>query len=386
MRLLTIVTAASVCLASAAGQSVSFPNFTSTSGLALNGNAAPAGSALRLAASALSQKGTAWYQTPLTVAYGFDTTFAFQTSTPSGGGADGIAFAVHNDARGTTVLGNHASGMGYGAFATSPAGTAVMNSLVVEFDTFAGAFGAFSDLSGNEISVHTGGTGDNSQSEGFSIGRVSPTITFSNAAQHVARIRYFPGTLSVYLDDLVNPVLVVPYDFTNGGTYILSPGGPIGGLALQPGGQAWVGFTAATGGSYENYDLLNWTFESSLLLTATTGGAGTGDLNLALYGLPAATTDGFTLITLDTSGALGTGPTFGIFPDATTFSLLALQPQPGNPLRWLSGFPGLFPDSPFSVPPGVLSFLAGSSWRLVAVAFGPPYQYLKYSNAVQLNW
>lgn len=265
-RLLVGAAVAGLALASASAQSINYPNFSSVAGLALNGNAAQSGANLRLVPSVLSQKGSVYYAAPTTVENGFDTTFTFQTSAPSGGGADGFAFIVHNDPRGLTALANHAAGLGYGAFATSPAGTAIANSLAIEFDTFNGTFGGFSDLSANEISVHTGGVGDNSHSEGFSIGRVSPTTTFSNAAVHTARIKYVPGTLQVYLNNLTTPVLTVPYSFASGGTWALAPGGPVGGLALLPGGQAYVGFTASTGGSFENYDLLNWKYEPGMLL------------------------------------------------------------------------------------------------------------------------
>jgi hypothetical protein len=265
-RLLVGVTAFGLALMPASAQLINYPNFSSVAGLTLNVNAAQSGSVLRVVPSVLSQRGAAYYSTPVTVENGFDTTFTFQTSAPSGGGADCVAFIVHNDPRGTAAIGNHAGAMGYGAFATSPPGTAIANSLVVEFDTFAGSFNGFSDLSGNEISVHTGGVGDNSQSEGFSLGRVTPATTFSNAAVHTARIHYVPGTLRVYLNNLTTPVLTVPYSFATGGTWVLAPGGPVGGLALLPGGQAYVGFVACTGGSFENYDILSWKYEPGMLL------------------------------------------------------------------------------------------------------------------------
>ena len=265
-RSLQIAAVAGLCLASASAQLINYPNFASTGGLTLNGNAAQSGTNLRLVPSVLSQKGTAFFAAPVTVENGFDTKFTFQTSTPSGGGADGLTFVIHNDPRADTFLANHAATIGYGAFATSPVGTALSNSLVVEFDSFLSTFGGFSDLSSNEISVHTGGTGENSHSEGFSLGRVTPSVTFSNALVHTARITYVPGTLKVYLDNMTTPVLTVPYDFATGGNYVLSPGGPVGGLSLLPGGTAWVGFTASTGGSFENHDLLSWTYEPGMLL------------------------------------------------------------------------------------------------------------------------
>ena len=64
---------------------------------------------------------------------------------------------------------------------------------------------------------------------------------------HTARITYRPPLLSVYLDDFSEPV--------RSGSVDLS--------AIVGGdGSAWVGFTAATGGGYENHDVLSWKFSA----------------------------------------------------------------------------------------------------------------------------
>ena len=52
--------------------------------------------------------------------------------------------------------------------------------------------------------------------------------------------------MSVFLDDLATPVLTVPLDLSST-------------LDLD-GGRAWVGFTAATGGGWQNHDILNWEY------------------------------------------------------------------------------------------------------------------------------
>jgi hypothetical protein len=242
-------------------QNFSFPNFSTVSGLTLNQNAVQLGSALRLTASVASQRGTAFWNNPVSVALGFETTFTFQvTALGGGGGADGLAFIIHNDPRGVLALGNHASAIGYGAFPTTPTGTAIANSLVVEFDMFQGIFNGIADLSSNEISVHTGGTGDNSQGEDHSIGRANAPVNMKNGAVHTATIRYVPGTLSVLLNNI--PVLSVPYNFDTGGQYILGTALPVPGLSLFAGGLATIGFGASCGGAYENHDILSWTYTS----------------------------------------------------------------------------------------------------------------------------
>jgi hypothetical protein len=273
-RHLTSATVSLLALSALCGaQSFEYQDFSNGAGLALNGNALLTSNLLRVAASAGSQKGTVYYDTPVRVVNGFDTVFKFQINALSAGGADGMTFVIQNDPRGTTAMGINGGELAYGAGATAPPGTAIANSILVELDTYYS--GAQADLSDNEVSIHTNGVGDNDNDEYFSLGHVSPTVNLSDGQTHSLRVNFDSGTLRVFLDDLVNPLIAVPYDFTTGGQWI-NNGGPVGGLNLQPGGLAYVGFTAATGGAWENHDVLSWTWSSS-------GGPGTafcyGDLS-----------------------------------------------------------------------------------------------------------
>jgi hypothetical protein len=120
---------------------------------------------------------------------------------------------------------------------------------------------------------------------------------------------------------------------------------------------------------------------------ATTSGGGAGDLTLdPLTSVPPGTSEGFMLVTADTTGAICTGPAFGIYPDAITWDVVMQPALPGSPLHWVAGFPGLYPQAPIVVAPGTLSFLAGQSWRVVSIAFGPGFVYLGRTQVVQLNW
>lgn len=359
-RLIRSAAALALCLTPAAAQTVAFPDFSSVSNLALNGSAAQNGTRLRLTPSVSAQIASAWYVASVPVEYGFDTTFTFQTSTPLSSGADGFCFVVQNDPRGLFAIGADGSALGYGAYATSAPGTAIANSLVVEFDTFLTTVAGVSDLSGNEISVHTAGAGANDYVETASIGRVSPSITFSNAVAHTARIRYTPGTLRVYLDNLTTPVLTVPYSFATGGTYVLAPNAPVGGLALQAGGAAYVGFTAATGGSSETYDILSWTYDQGLLLDLAYNPATfTIDLNV----------DGgnpfdlcLNAITLNV-GAYPNGWFYGL--DIPVFELLN-EYYVGAPFLTLLDAGGSYSFSVGGVPPAFAGLLYG-----VSVEYGP---------------
>jgi hypothetical protein len=258
----------------ATAQSFDYPDFTSVAGLTLNDAATQVSPLLRVTSAALSERGSVYYDQAVSVGGGFDTTFVFEIANTTLGGGDGMTFIVQNDPAGLAAIGNHASAMGYGGFATTPT-VAIDNSLVVEIDTYGGAWG---DLDDNHLSVHTGGTGDNSQHEDFSIGRFMPA-TITDTGPHTVRINYVPGLLEVYFDDLVTPIISVPYDFGTGGTY-LNSGLPIGGLNLINGDMAFVGFTASNGGAFEDHDVISWTFASG-------GGLGTN------YCITAANSTGF---------------------------------------------------------------------------------------------
>ncbi len=60
------------------------------------------------------------------------------------------------------------------------------------------------------------------------------------------------GTLSVYVDDLLTPVMVIPLN--------------LAATLKLDNGRAWIGFTASTGDSkWQVHDILSWTFDSSRL-------------------------------------------------------------------------------------------------------------------------
>ncbi|MCA8980597.1 MAG: hypothetical protein KDC14_11275 [Planctomycetes bacterium] len=227
-----------------------FSDFSSTTNLVFNGDAAQSGTDLRIAPALLSQRGTAFYDAPVAVSGGFETTFEFRISGTIGGG-DGLVFLVQNDPRGTAALGSHAGQLGYGAFSSAPAGTAIANSLAVEFDLYRNT--NLGDLDGNHVSVHTAGVGANSAYEVASIGSAAVGTLMDTGTAHIARVRYVPGTLEMFLDDLVTPLLSVPYDFATGSS-------SVGGLSLIGGTSAYLGFSASTGGEYLDHDVLSWQF------------------------------------------------------------------------------------------------------------------------------
>ena len=204
--------------------------------LNLLGDAAKSGNVLRPAPSTADPSreavGAAWFTDKQPVGDGFQTVFQFQTTDPRVGGGDGFAFVIQNFD--LDVLGLGGQHIGYGV---------IPNSIAVEFDFKRDV--PFVDPSNNHISVHTRGVDGNDASEKASIGAVSPRTNLSDGRRHTVRIVYKPGSLTVFLDNMRNPVLEVPLDIAST-------------LKLDN-GRAWVGFTASSRET-QNTDILSWSF------------------------------------------------------------------------------------------------------------------------------
>ena len=216
-----------------------FADFSNASGLSLLGSASiPATSQLRLTPAVGGQSGAAWYTAEKQyVGTAFETTFQFKLDEnfDSPGGSDGFVFVIQNTA--PTFLAGGGGTLGYYGLA---------NSVAVEFDTFQNS--EVNDPSPSDISVHTNGTGLNDWRESLSLGNYSTMpMLMDDAVVHSVKIAYTPGSMAIYLDNMTTPKLTVAVDLSEM-------------LALDA-GKAWVGFTAATGGGWQNHDILNWTYK-----------------------------------------------------------------------------------------------------------------------------
>ncbi|MDP6537962.1 MAG: L-type lectin-domain containing protein [Planctomycetota bacterium] len=258
--------------AQAGAQNFVYDDFDDTTGLELVGNSFPWQGVLRLTPSLNSNVGGAWYDTPVTVRGGFETTFEFQITSTAGGGADGMALVIHNDPRGTAALGSPGGSLAYGS---DPApGPGLVNSVAFEIDTWPNGFNVDPDPDDNHCSVHTNGQAENQPDETFSIGRSTFPFDASDGAVHSMRVVYLPGTLEVFVDGSTTALLSIAYDLELGGTWL--NGNPVGGIDLMSGGMAYVGFTAATGGVAENHDVVSWEWGSGLVVNAYCFGDGSG--------------------------------------------------------------------------------------------------------------
>ncbi len=206
-----------------------FTDFSSVGGLNLVGNAAQAGTALRLTPSVVGQTGAAWYSSQVKVDAGFTTDFTFRISDLQNTGSDGFTFAVQNTSG--TAIGIGGGNVGYGG---------IGNSIAVKFDTHVNGFEPPAPF----VSVQAGG---NALASG-ALASTSSIPNIKDAAIHTARIAYVPGTLTVFIDNMITPVLNVSMLMNS--------------LITLNDGQGYVGFTAATGGGFENHDILSWKLTS----------------------------------------------------------------------------------------------------------------------------
>jgi Legume lectin domain len=219
--------------------------------ITLNGSASLANGVLRLTPADFDRAGSAWRTAPQSVQGGFETAFQFRITglggardTTGATGGDGFAFVIQNS--GLSALGICCGGIGY---------LGIPNSLAVEFDTWPNP--EFGDPNGNHVSVHTRGTAPNDNNEAASIGLTTAIPYLSDGRTHYAVIRYTsPSDPSV--PSSRRGILQVDVD----GTRALAIRVDLGQLLSLTAGRAFVGFTAGTGGAFENHDILSWSLRS----------------------------------------------------------------------------------------------------------------------------
>jgi glucose/arabinose dehydrogenase len=225
-----------------------FDSFASANGLQLNGNAALANNTLRLTPNLAGQRGSAFTGSSYTV--DANTSFQTQFQFRLGGGttgADGFAFVLQNGTNGARSLGSGGGDVGYGG---------IGKSLAIQFDTYQNSI---SDPNDNHVSVLTNGDVANSYTDQV----VSIDLNSGDAIN--AWVDYDGGldSLNVYLSSTtVKPT-----------TASLSTTIDLAGLV---GNQAYVGFTAGTGGRSNSQAIENWRFGPGTMTPGTGGGGTTG--------------------------------------------------------------------------------------------------------------
>ncbi|MGB9852658.1 MAG: L-type lectin-domain containing protein [Candidatus Kapaibacteriota bacterium] len=236
--------------------SFAFDKFDSIPNLRLINNARLIDKFIRLSSSSPNQIGAVWTSHLVPVANGFETTFKFRITDGRNPdhleehfpGADGLAFVIQNAS--SFALGNFSGSIGYDG---------IPNSLEIEFDTYANdstQIQNFNDPNNNLIAILSNGIGKNSSKHLPPYIRRQTTNILpirTDGTIYYAKIVYSKDErkFTIWMDtteNLVNPVLEVNgIDFSEL-------------LNLDEWEGVYIGFTSATGNSFENQDILAWTF------------------------------------------------------------------------------------------------------------------------------
>ncbi len=230
-----------------------------TSALTFNGSAklltlSGGGSALWLTPAQNQQAGSVFTTNPTVFdpEYQFSAFFQFQMTDPGPGGAsDGMTFVLQ--AESATALGGQGGCLGYaGSPAVGRCGPkpgSIMPSIAVEFDTW----GGYND---NHVGILTNGEFlEIDPQTPYGVTNCQPTGAFgcmSNGDVWSVWIDYDGTYLNVALadDSTTRPANIISY--------------PIDIPTLFLGkNSAFVGFTAGTGGGYENHYILDWQFTAA---------------------------------------------------------------------------------------------------------------------------
>lgn len=201
---------------------------------------------IRLTPALPQTAGAAWFAERQPIAAGFEMVFQFQLTQQGGlgNGADGFAFVLQNNGPEALAGRGSARGFALGDGRQDRSQPGIPHSIAVFFDTHRNRDGL--DPSDNYIAVCTNGQVGKMRWPPNRLGTGTRLkIRLKDGRPHLARIRYKPPMLLVYLDD-GEPELRVPVDLST---------------VVDAQGRAFIGFTASTGEGWENHDILGWKFK-----------------------------------------------------------------------------------------------------------------------------
>ncbi len=241
--LMEFLPTACLCLATAvapaSATTIVYNDFSSTSGLTVNGDSATVATGgrtvMRLSPSQFFKSGSVFSTAPIIFGslYSFSTRFTFNLNAQQGGGADGFVFVIQPN---RNTIGGSGGGIGYGG---------IKSSLGVEYDTFNN--GRNDQNSNNHIGINLNGS-----LASLALNNALPFILDSR--QDLTSWIDYNGasqTIEVRLNDSnarpLSAILSYKFDLA---AVIGSP-------------NAFVGFTSGTGGGAANHDLVNWEFRDT---------------------------------------------------------------------------------------------------------------------------
>ncbi|WP_348262908.1 choice-of-anchor D domain-containing protein [Telmatobacter sp. DSM 110680] len=246
-----------------------------------------------------SQSSSVWYSTPQNVAGGFTAWYAFKITPGSSPYGDGLAFVIQNSLGGGTdtitntfstggglnILGGSGGGLGYAA---------IDNSVALEADTFADSFDPYDIFAGyyddSHLALQSCGAGLANSPAHYTDNSVSPLVptgcmvnlggiyaiaSYPTASSGAGRVTIADGSphqvvvvyngpndspanyIYVYLDPVFVPGTHTP---VSGSTPIIAGPYNITNSINLNSGNAYIGFTAATGGSFQQNELMGFSF------------------------------------------------------------------------------------------------------------------------------
>lgn len=261
---------ASLLIASSIGTAqattILFNDFSTTSGLSLNGGAAQAGNALRVTNANYWQSGSVFSTNTISLASNasFSTAFKFAFSSAGGScdsattcGADGLVFVVQTN---SNSVGGAGVGIGYAG---------LPRSVGIEFDTWNN--GGIDRNSSNHIGIDING---DINSAAF----VTVPEDMNNSGIWSAWVDYNG------LTDLLEVRLVKGNNVLRPDIATLSYTTDL--AAVLQTTNAFVGFTSGTGAAFANHDVLSWQFNSEYSPIRDIGGQNVPEpASIALVGL-----------------------------------------------------------------------------------------------------
>lgn len=227
-------------------------SFTSPdSMLNLQGNTSITGGKLQLTPPSGSKTGSAFLNSKIKQSNGFSTMFQFTLPNQSGttNGADGLMFIISSSAN---QYGRQGGGMGF---------TGISNSVGIEFDTFKNSSSSYENSS-SHIAVDVNGQ-DITSTAPLAYTMLSGNYFHTSPYTYYAWVDYDGVGKNLYVR--INTSSIRPATPTLACTVD---------LAQYVGTEYYVGFTAATGGSYEEHSIVNWYLDNKYWSSGLNAGGG----------------------------------------------------------------------------------------------------------------
>lgn len=239
-----LVLACALAVPGVRAQTLVYPTFSSTAGLQLN-SVSVSGGEIVLADTG-RDRGSVFTASQYQVASGFSAVFEFRISNPSGAaddtgvlGADGLAFVIHRDPSGASVLGSFGENLGYGG---ASAATRIDSSVAVEFDTFRNSY----DPNSNHMGINAGGSMT-------SLATANLATRIDSGAKWTVWVDYNGSVLEVRAN--TTGIRPVSADLSHSINLLSTLGGTT----------AFLGFTGATGSGYGDHSVLGFAFSDTYL-------------------------------------------------------------------------------------------------------------------------